>query len=198
MNCTTCQSLLLDYLEGALHAAATRQVEAHAATCPVCRMELALAQQIDRALSGQPLRMPPADFTTRVLAALPAVRTVAEPFWSQMLLPLAYAASILALILGPSPYLLNLSRLYEAWAGRVAMLTRSLGLAWPERYAEPGHLAAFLRTAQEVVGDVLSAMVAYGAQLQGFYSANAPTVHLACAALALVWVVYNSWQEAQA
>ena len=198
MNCATCQSLILDYLEGALHAEATRQVEAHAAACLVCRMELALARKIDSALSGQELRMPPADFTTRVLAALPAVRTVAEPFWSQMLLPLSYAASILALILGLSPYLPDLSRVSEAWFDRGAMLTRILGLAWPERYAEPGHLAAFWRTAQEVVGDALSAMAAYGAQLQGFYSANAPTVHLACAALALVWVVYDYWQEAQA
>ena len=196
MNCATYQSLLLDYLEGALHAAATRQVEAHAAVCPVCRMELALAQKIDRALSGQPLRMPPADFTTRVLAALPAVRTVEEPFWSQMLSPLAYAASILALILGLSQYLPDLSRLSEAWSNRVSMLALILGLGWPS--AEPGRLATFFRPAQEVAEDALSSMTAYGAQLQGLYSANAPTVHLVLAALALVWVVYDYWQEAQA
>ena len=171
MNCATCQSLILDYLEGALHAEATQQVETHAAACPVCRMELALAQKIDSALSGQKLRMPSTDFTTRVLAALPAVRTVEEPFWSQMLSPMAYAASILALI---------------------------LGLGWPESSAEPGRLATFCRAAQEVVGDALSAMTAYGAQLQGLYSANAPTVNLTLAVLALVWVVYDYWQEAKA
>ena len=198
MNCATCQSLILDYLEGALHAAATRQVEAHAAACPVCRIELALAQKIDSALSGQELRMPPADFTTRVLAALPAVRTVEESFWSQMLSPMAYTASILALILGLSQYLPDLSRLYQAWSDRVAMLALILGLGWPEPSAEPGRLATFCRAAQEVVGEALSSMTAYGAQLQGLYSANASTVHLTLAVLALVWVIYDYWQEAKA
>lgn len=198
MNCATCQSLILDYLEGALHAEATRQVEAHAAACPVCRMELALAQEIDSALSGQALRMPPADFTTRVLAALPAVQTVEEPFWSQMLSPLAYAASILALILGLSQYLPPLWRLAEAWSDWVARLTLILGLGWPESSAEPGRLATFCRAAQEIAEDALSSMTAYGAQLQGLYSANAPTVHLTLAVLALAWVVYDYWQEAQA
>jgi hypothetical protein len=173
MNCDTCQSLLLDYLEGALHAEATRQVEAHAAVCPVCRIELVLAQQIESTLSGQELRMPPADFTTRVLSALPAARSGGETLWSQMLTPMASAASIVALILGLSQYLPDLSRLYETWSDR-------------------------LSAAQEVVGDALSAMTAYGVQLQGLYSANAPTVHLTLAVLALVWVVYDHWQEAQA
>jgi hypothetical protein len=198
MNCATCQSLILDYLEGALHAETTRQVEAHAAACPVCRMALALAQKIESALSGQELRMPPADFTTRVLAALPAVRTVKESFWSQMLSPLAYVASILALILGLSPYLPPMWRLSEAWSDWTARLTLILGLGWPESSAEPGRLAVFFRAAHEVVGDALSAMTAYGAQLQGLYSANAPIVNLTLAVLALVWVVYDYWQEAKA
>jgi hypothetical protein len=198
MNCATCQSLILDYLEGVLHAEATRQVEAHTAVCPVCRLELALAQKIDSVLSGQELRMPPADFTTRVLSVLPAVRTVEETFWSQMLTPMAYAASILALILGLSQYLPPLSLLAEAWSDWTTRLALIPGLGWPESSAAPGRLAIFFRAAQEVVGDTLSAMTAYGAQLQGLYSANAPTVHLTLAVLALVWVVYDHWQEAQA
>jgi len=198
MNCATCQSLSLDYLEGALHAETTRQVAAHAAVCPVCRMELALAQQIENTLSGQELRMPPADFTTRVLSALPAARTVGETFWSQMLTPMAYAASILALILGLSQYLPDLSRLYEAWSDRLSILALILGLGWPGSSAEPGRLATFCRAAQEIAEDALSSMTAYGAQLQGLYSANAPTIHLTLAVLALVWVVYDYWQEAQA
>ena len=197
MNCTTCQSLILDYLEGTLHAETARQVEAHTATCPICRVELALARKIDRALSGQPLRMPPADFTARVLAALPAARTVEEPFWSQMLSPLAYAASILALLFGLSRYLPSLPRLDEAWSDWVPRLARLLGLGWPEPSTGPDRLVALFRTAQEAVGAALSVMVAYGAQLQGLYSANAPTVHLALATLGLVWVVYDYWQEAQ-
>ncbi len=198
MNCDTCQSLILDYLEGALPAEATRQVETHAAACLVCRMELALARKIESALSGRELRMPPADFTTRVLAALPAVRTVEESFWSQMLSPMAYAASILALLLGLSRYLPFLVRLSEAWSDRVSILALILGLGWPEPSAEPGRLATFCRAAQEVVGDALSAMTAHGAQLQGLYSANASTVHLTLAVLALVWVIYDYWQEAKA
>ena len=198
MNCATCQALILDYLEGALHAEATRQVEAHAAACPVCRMELALAQKIDSALSGQKLRMPPADFTTRVLAALPAARTVAESFWSQLLSPLAYTASILALLLGLSGYLPPLSGFSAAWPDWIARLARSLGLAWPEPYVASGRLVAFFSTVLGVIEDTLAAMAAYGAQLHGLYSAHAPTVHLALATLALVWVVYDYWQEAQA
>ena len=197
MNCATCQSLILDYLEGALHAEATRQVETHAAACPVCRMELALAQHIDRALSGQKLRMPPADFTTRVLAALPAAPTVEEPFWSQMLSPLAYATSILVLIFGLSQYLPSLSRLSEAWSDWSARLVRILGTGWPELSVEPGRLVAFCRAVQEAVGDALAAMTAYGTQLQGLYSANAPAVNLTLTTLALVWVVYDYWQEAK-
>jgi anti-sigma factor RsiW len=100
MSCEACRSLILDYVEGTLHAAEARQVEAHVAGCPACRMELALAQTIDRALSGQELRMPPADFTARVLSALPATRTAGESLWSHMLVPMAYAVSILALLLG--------------------------------------------------------------------------------------------------
>jgi len=43
-----------------------------------------------------------------------------------------------------------------------------------------------------------SAMTAYGAQLQGLYSANVPTVNLTLAVLALVWVAYDYWQEVKA
>jgi anti-sigma factor RsiW len=100
MSCEACRSLILDYVEGALHAAEARQVETHVAGCPGCRMELALAQTIDNALSGQELRMPPADFTARVMSALPARRTAGESLWSHMLVPMAYAVSILALLLG--------------------------------------------------------------------------------------------------
>jgi len=41
-------------------------------------------------------------------------------------------------------------------------------------------------------------MTAYGAQLQGLYSANVPTVNLTLAVLALVWVAYDYWQEVKA
>jgi anti-sigma factor RsiW len=100
MSCEACRSLILDYVEGTLHAAEARQVETHVAGCPACRMELALAQTIESALSGQELRMPPADFTARVLSALPATRAAGESLWSHMLVPMAYAVSVLALLLG--------------------------------------------------------------------------------------------------
>ncbi len=196
MNCETCQSLILDYLEEALPAEATRHVEAHAAGCPVCRMELALAQKIEVALSGRKLRMPPADFTARVLSALPATQTVGA-FWSQMLPPLAYAASILALLLGLSRYLPYLSRLYEAWSDRVSTLALLLGIGWPEPSEEPGRLETLYRSVQDMAGDALAYTAAYGDQLQGLYSANAPTVHLTMVALALVWVVFDYRQGAR-
>jgi hypothetical protein len=160
MSCDACRSLILDYVEGALHAKVARQVETHVARCRVCRMELALAQTIESALSGQELRLPPADFTTRVLAALPAARPAGEGFWSHMLAPMAYAASILALVFGLSRHLPEL-------------------------------------TAMEVAGDALSSVTAMSAQLQGLYSANAPVIHLTLAALALLWVLYDHWQEAK-
>jgi anti-sigma factor RsiW len=105
MRCATCHSLILDYVEGALHAETTQQVETHVTGCPLCRLELALAQTIESALSGQELRMPPADFTARVLSALPATRTAGESLWSHILVPMAYAVSILALLLGLSRHL---------------------------------------------------------------------------------------------
>ena len=114
MSCDACRSLILDYVEGALHAKVARQVETHVAGCRVCRMELALAQTIESALSGQELRLPPADFTTRVLAALPAARTAGESFWSHLLMPMAYAVSILALVLGLSRALLDLTTMEVA------------------------------------------------------------------------------------
>ena len=197
LTCDTCQSLILDYLEGALHAEVARQVEAHAAGCPVCRLEVVLAQKIESALSGQELRMPPTDFTTRVLSALPAAGIVGESFWSQILLPMAYAASILALILGLSRYLPDLSRLSEAWSDWVSMLARILGIRWPELSGMPGLLQAFCRAATEVARDILFSMSVYGDQLQGLYSANASAVHLTLAALALLWVVYDYRQEAK-
>lgn len=197
MTCATCQSLILDYLEGALHTEEARQVEAHAAGCPICRMELALAQQIESALSSQALRMPPADFTTRVLSALPPARTVEESFWAEMLTPMAYAASILAVIFGLSGYLHDLSRLSEAWSDRVSLLARILGLGWLEPSVALGRLEAFFHAATEVAGGALASMTAYGDQIEGLYSANAPAVHLTLAALALLWVVYDYRQEAK-
>jgi hypothetical protein len=40
-------------------------------------MELAMAQKIESALLSRKLRMPPADFTVRVLTALPEGRVIA-------------------------------------------------------------------------------------------------------------------------
>jgi anti-sigma factor RsiW len=113
-SCEACRSLILDYVEGALHAEAARQVETHIAGCPICRLELALAQAIENALSGQEWRMPPADFTARVLSALPAARAAGESFWSHMLAPMAYAVSILALLLGLSRHLPDLTAMEVA------------------------------------------------------------------------------------
>jgi anti-sigma factor RsiW len=131
MSCDACRSLILDYIEGTLHAAEARQVEAHVAGCPVCRMELALAQTIESTLSKQELRLPPADFTARVLAALPAARTAGESLWSHMLAPMAYAVSILALLLGLRRGLADLTAMEvagDALASVTAMSEQLQGL----------------------------------------------------------------------
>jgi anti-sigma factor RsiW len=131
MSCEACRSLILEYIEGALDAEAARQVETHVAGCPVCRMELALAQTIESALSGQELRIPPVDFTARVLSALPATRTAGESLWSHMLVPMAYAVSILALLLGLRRGLADLTAMEvagDALASVTAMSEQLQGL----------------------------------------------------------------------
>lgn len=197
LSCEACRSLILDYVEGALRAEAARQVEAHTAGCPICRMEVALAQTIERALSGQELRMPPEDFTARVLSSLPGEPTIVESFWSQMLQPMAYAVSLLALFLGLSRYLPDLSRLSEAWSDRLSMLPRLPGIGWLGPFIAPARLERFFRTAMEVAGEALASMTAMSEQLQGLYAANAPVIHLALAALAVVWILYDDRQEAK-
>jgi anti-sigma factor RsiW len=197
MSCDACRSLILDYLEGALHVEAARQVETHVARCPMCQTELALAQTIESALSGQELRLPPADFTARVLVALPAARTAGESFWSHLLVPMVYAVSILALVLGLGRDLLDLSRVAVAWSDWVSMLPRILDLGWLAPSVAPGRPEELFRTAMGVVGDALASVAAMNEQLQGLYSANAPVIHLILAALALLWVLYDDRQEAR-
>jgi hypothetical protein len=141
--------------------------------------------------------MPPVDFIARVLSALPAARTAGESFWSHMLLPMAYAVSILALFLGLSRYIPDLSRLSEAWSDRVSMLPRTLEIGWLAPSVAPGRLEGFFRTAMEVAGNALAPMLAMSEQLQELYSLNAPVIHLTLAALALLWVLYDDWQEAK-
>ena len=195
MSCEACRSLILDYVEGALHEEAARQVETHVGGCPACRMELALAQTIESALSGQELRMPPEDFTARVLSALPAARTAGESFWSHMLLPIAYAVSILALFVGLSRYLPDLSRFARVWSDQVSLLPRILDIGWLAPSVAPGRPEGFFRTGMEVAGNALAAVTAMSDQLQGQYSANAPAINLILAALALLWVLHDAWQE---
>jgi len=180
-----------------LPAEAGREVEAHAAGCPLCRLELTLARKIGGALSGQRLRTPPPDFTARVLAALPSTRVLPASFWPQMLPPLAYAASLAALFLGLKRYLPYLSGLYEAWSDRISTLTLILGLQGPETPGEPGRLDSLFHSLQELAGETLDHLAAYGDQVQGLYSANASTVHLGIAALALAWVAFDYRQGAK-
>jgi anti-sigma factor RsiW len=197
MSCETCRSLILDYVEGVLHAAAARQVETHVAGCPVCRLELALAQQIESALARRELRMPPADFTVRVLSALPAARTAGGGFWSRMLVPMAYAVSIPALLLGLGRGLCDPSGFAGVWSDPVSMLPRILDMGWLVPSLAPSRLEGFFRTAMGVAGDALASVTAMSEPLRGLYSANAPVIHLTLAALALLWVLYDDRQEAK-
>lgn len=197
MNCGTCQSLILDYLEGALPPEAVRQFEAHTSGCPACRMELTLAQRVASALSSRRLRMPPENFTVRILTALPSERVVLGTFWSQMLPPAAYAASILALILGLSRYFPYLSNLYETWSDRFETLALILGLQGVETAEEPGRIDGLLQSLREIAASVSAYLNAYQEEVSWLYTAHASTVHLAIAALALVWMVYDYRQGAK-
>lgn len=197
MNCETCQSLILDYLEGALPPEGARQLKAHVAGCPACQMELALAQKIESALAGRRLRTPPENFTARVLAAVAEKQALARSFWSQMLPPLAYAASILALLLGLSRYLPYLSNLYEAWSDRLGTLALLLGLRGVEPSEEPGRMDALLQSLQEAAASASAYLSLYREEIAWLYTAHAPTVHLTIAALALVWMVYDYRQGAR-
>ncbi|GEM_PF-3598416 len=197
MNCGTYQSLILDYLEGALPPEGARQLKAHVAGCPACQIELMLAQKIEGALSGRRLRMPPEHFTARVLAAVAEKRVLAGTFWSQMLPPTAYAASILALILGLSRYFPYLSNLYETWSDRLETLALILGLRGVEAAEEPSRVDALLQSLRETAASASAYLSVYREEISWLYTSHASTVHLAIAALALVWMVYDYRQGAR-
>jgi hypothetical protein len=142
-------------------------------------------------------RLPPADFTARVLAALPAARTAREGFWPRMLVPMAYAVSILALLLGLRQSLRDPSGVAGVWSDPVSMHPGILDMGWLVPSVAPSRLEGFFRTAVGVADDALASVTAMGEPLRGLYSANAPVIYLTLAALALLWVLYDDRQEAK-
>ena len=190
MNCRICQTALPDYIEGTLTPVAFREMEDHVAGCPSCRLALALTRRIEAGLASQPRRMPPHDFTARVLAALPA-RPFVTPFRPQVFSLASYLVSALALILGWGKYGPSLGRLYAAWSDRIATLTFVLGLQTPETAGDPGWTDLLVQWLRDRGEDALAFLAVWMEQLYWLYSANTFTVNASIAALALVWVVYD-------
>jgi hypothetical protein len=114
-----------------------------------------------------------------------------------MLAPIAYAVSILAVFLGLSRSLPDLSRFAGIWSDQVSMLPSILDMGWLAPSVAPGHLEGLFHTAMEVAGNALASMTALSEQPQGLYGANAPAINLILAALALFWVLYDDRQEAK-
>ena len=97
MDCSHYRIWIADYFSGALPADQKKALEQHAAACPACARELAAERRLEDVLSSRPLKMPPADFTQRVLARSAPQPVRAMPAWAPLL---AYAASLAALLLG--------------------------------------------------------------------------------------------------
>ncbi len=190
MNCRICQAALPDFVEGTLTSQAVREMEDHVAGCPACRLSLALARRIEIGLASQPRRMPPHDFTARVLAALP-VRPLVVPFRSQVFSLASCFVSALALILGFGKYGPSLGRLYAAWSDRIATLTFVLGLQTPETAGEPGWTDLLVQWLRDRGEDALAFLTVWMEQFYWLYNANTFIINASIAALALVWVVYD-------
>jgi anti-sigma factor RsiW len=196
MNCRSCRDLIAGLVGGELPADLAGEVRSHAATCPACRLELALAGRIEQSLSRLESAPPPADFTARVMAALPALGPAALPFWPQALSILACAVSTLAVLHGLSHHLSEVGRLGEAGQAWVTGLVASPRL--PFAAGEPGRLYAAVVWLQAWGSDAAASLAAYLQLLSGVYSKNAPGVNLAAVGAVLLWVLYDYSQRARA
>jgi anti-sigma factor RsiW len=183
MNCRTCRSLLLEYGERALPSDAGRELEAHLAICPGCRLELALARKIDRVLTSQPLKTPGEDFTARVLARLPARRALA-PLWLQLLPPAGYAFSILVLFLG---FIRQFAGMADVWNG-----ANAAGRGLIE--AELARLCAFIDSSWAAADDFLAAVASLAGQFYSIFDSHAALIYLAVALIALLGELRDRYQ----
>ncbi len=113
LSCAATKGLLQDYLARDLPPSQRAMVDAHLLDCEDCRQELALLSVVISGLVTQPVIEPPAGFTQRVLAGLPArSRFILNPWWSLALAPvLAGAAYLLR-----APLVAGLFRVAE-WSG---------------------------------------------------------------------------------
>jgi len=196
MNCRSCRALIADLVTGELPADLAGDVRSHAAGCPACRLELALAGRIDQGLSRLATALPPADFAARVMAALPAPRPAALPFWPQALAISACAVSTLAVMYGLLQHLPEVGRLLragEAWSAAVAA---SPGL--PLAADEPSRAYAFLVWLQAWASDAATSLAGYLQLVSWLYSRSAPGLGVAALGAALLFVLYDYSQRARA
>jgi anti-sigma factor RsiW len=71
LACDECRLRLQDYLDGGLDKPASMEIFLHVRDCADCAAELARLEQLVARLEALPAREAPADFDTRVLAAVP-------------------------------------------------------------------------------------------------------------------------------
>ena len=99
MDCRTCQDLLEEYLDGTLVGAQNLAVEAHLAGCPACLAQLEAARRLEEGLCDRLLKIPPSDFTQRVVARIRVSRALPKDRgWITPIL--AYTGSLMAVLLG--------------------------------------------------------------------------------------------------
>ena len=100
MNCEHIQSDLQDYLEDSLSPGEKADVEGHIRACKTCQMHFEAARRLERALQGQTLSVPPAGFTTLIVASAARQRTTKSNGATAAIV--AYVASVFLLAGGVS------------------------------------------------------------------------------------------------
>jgi len=70
VSCPERQELITRYVTGDLPAAQREEMERHVTTCPSCREELTVAENLERILEGLPLSAFPAGLDERIRVAL--------------------------------------------------------------------------------------------------------------------------------
>jgi predicted anti-sigma-YlaC factor YlaD len=174
MTCSDCQAVLSDYLERRLPDETRRRVALHLAACPACRAECEAERLLDTVLAEAPLKAPPADFTTRVLAR---TRRAPRAAHAAYLKAAGYLASAAALLAGLRQMLLGLPE--SGTTVTEAGLSPEIALVLPKAGAQTVGTAA--RLVEGLVGGALSAPGRWSAALPDPADAAAlSTVPLLC------------------
>jgi Putative zinc-finger len=93
MKCDEVQSQLSEYLDKSIDAPRARGIDAHLASCAVCKREFYDLLACRRLIAALPIVEPPLGFTTRVMAQI-ADGAHQRPFWYWLLSPLKIGLSL--------------------------------------------------------------------------------------------------------